>query len=185
MWYNYLYYIIKQTIMKKAVIVIIVLVVLGAVFYLYNKNEVKAPTVENPGSVSGQTQAPAQTTTPQTQTNVQGKPGADYTPPQAQGGGENLGSNVQVYEVDFDGSKYSPDTANIKVGDYIFFRNKSSGDFWPVAGSANTIAAYSNFNPSAPIAAGGEYKFQFTKAGEWSFGDNLHANSVFTVNVSQ
>jgi len=171
--------------MKKTIIVIIILAAAGIAFYIYSKKEAKAPAVENYQPAPAQTQAPAQTTTPQTQTNIKGGTGADYTPPQAPSGGENLGSNIQVYEVDFDGTGFAPATININRDDYIFFKNKSAGDFWPVAGSANTIAAYPNFNPLQPIGAGGEYKFQFTKAGDWSFGDKLHSNMVFSVNVSQ
>jgi plastocyanin len=108
----------------------------------------------------------------------------DYTAPQA-GGGENIGSNIQVTEVDFDGKQFTPAKVGIKAGDYIFFKNKSSVNFWPLAGSANTLAAYPNFNAQKPIAPGGEYKFQFTKAGSWSYGDNLTANAVGDVDVSQ
>jgi len=171
--------------MKKAIIVIIILAAAAAVFYFYGKKQAKAPTLENYQLAPAQNQVPAQTTTPQTQTNVKGNPGADYTPPQAPGGGENIGSNIQVYEVDFDGTAYSPNVSNLKVGDWIFFKNKSTGDFWPVAGSADTSAAYPNFNPARAIASGAEYKFQFIKAGNWSFSDNLHPGMVFSVNVTQ
>jgi plastocyanin len=168
------------------IIVIVVLLIAGGV-YLISKKEAKAPAVDNQqnqnqNAAESQNNQPA-SAAPSNQTNIKGSAEPDYTPPgQA---GENSGSNIQVYEVDFDGTSYSPSASNIKVGDYIFFKNKSAGDFWPVAGSANTIAAFPNFNPAAPIAAGKEYKFQFTKAGAWSFGDNLRANTVFTVSVSQ
>ena len=177
--------------MKKIIIGLVVLVALGGGYYIFSKKEAKAPAVENSTNnlnqnptTSGQ---PATTPSaqPQTQTGVKGNTGADYTPPQTEAGGENPGSNIQVSEVDFDGTAYTPSVSKIKAGDYIFFKNKSSGDFWPVAGSANTIAAYPKFNPAAPIAAGKEYRFQFTKAGDWNFGDNLKANAVFEVSVSQ
>jgi plastocyanin len=171
--------------MKKFVIALIVVILAGGGFYLYSKKEAKAPTVESYQPAPAQNQVPAQTAAPQTPAGATSSQPANYTPPQAPGGGENIGSNIQVFEVDFDGAAYLPNSSNLKVGDYIFFKNKSAGDFWPVAGSAQTIAAYPKFNPSQPIAAGGEYKFQFTKAGSWSFGDNLHPNSVFSVNVSQ
>ncbi|MDR3642163.1 MAG: hypothetical protein P4L74_00870 [Candidatus Doudnabacteria bacterium] len=178
--------------MKKLTIGLIILIILGVIVYAYTKKEAKAPETQNnlpsqsqviptPAGLDG----PQASSAPQSQTGVKGSTGADYTPPQAAGGGENPGSNIQVYEIDFDGSKYSPDTITIKAGDYIFFKNKSSGGFWPVAGSAATIAAYPNFNPKSAIASGGEYKFQFTKPGSWSFGDNLHANQAFSVIVSQ
>ncbi len=176
--------------MKKVIIILIGLILVVGVFYVFSKKEAKVPVVENSTNSTTPNSAPSEPAVqpqaqPQTQTNVKNTPGADYTPPQATGGGENAGSNIQVYEVDFDGTAYSPSVSSLRVGDYIFFKNKSSGNFWPVAGSANTIAAYPQFNPKSPIAAGGEYKFQFSKAGNWSFGDNLKANSVFTVNVSQ
>lgn len=171
--------------MKKIIITIIILIALALVFYVFYKKEAKAPAADTNFPATGQSQPKTQTASPQTQTNVKGNTGADYTPPQAQGGGENAGSNIQVSEVDFDGTAYSPKVSNIKAGDYIFFKNTSTVNFWPVAGSAATLAAYPSFNPKNPLAPGGEYKFQFTKAGSWSFGDNLHANLVFGVNVSQ
>jgi plastocyanin len=168
--------------MKKAIIIIVILVIAGGGVYFYSKKEAKAPEANSydSGSQNQQAQTSPQTTTPQTGTS-----GANYTPPQAPGGGENAGSNIQVYEVDYDGASYTPNNTNLKVGDYIFFKNKSSGDFWPVTGSADTLTAYPNFNPLNSIAAGGEYKFQFSKAGSFSFGDNIHPNSVFTVTVGQ
>jgi len=173
--------------MKKFFIIVIVVLLIGGGAYLISKKEAKAPAVDNQ---QNQNQNPAQSqnnqpasSTPSIQTNVKGSTGPDYTPPGQTG--ENAGSNIQVYEVDFDGTSYSPSPSNIKVGDYIFFKNKSAGDFWPVADSANTIAAFPSFNPSAAIASGKEYKFQFTKAGSWSFGDNLKPNTAFTVNVSE
>ena len=136
--------------MKKAIIVIVVLAVLGVFFYVYTKKEVKAPTVENSFPTAVENLPSRNTTTPQTQTNANSSQPANTAPPQ-EAGGENLGSNIQVYEADYDGAKYSPDALNLKVGDYVFFKNKSSGDFWPVAGSQSTIAAYPKFNPQSPI----------------------------------
>jgi plastocyanin len=177
--------------MKKLFIVAIVVLLIAGGVYLINKKEAKAPAEGNQQNQNqNAAQSPAQSqnnqpasSTPSIQTNVKGSNGPDYTPPGQTG--ENAGSNIQVYEVDFDGTAYSPAAIKISINDWVFFKNKSSADFWPAAGSANTIAAFPNFNPSAAIAPGKEYKFQFTKAGSWSFGDNLHANMVFTVNVSQ
>ena len=171
---------------KKTLIVIIILVVLGAVFYVYSKKEVKAPTVENYQPAPAQNQPAAQTTTPATQTNLQDNLGANYTSPQAPSGGENLGSNIQVYEVDFDGTAYSPEVSNLKAGDYIFFKNKSGAAFWPVSVSApvqSGSADYADFDAKQNILPGKEFKFQFTLAGQWKFIDKLNPAATGTVNV--
>jgi hypothetical protein len=175
--------------MKKAFIVLAVIIILaGAGYYLFRSNQAKAPTNDQIQSQTQQSQnnQTLASTTPSAITPTTNNPvGGNYTSSSSPSGGENAGSNIQVYEVDFDGTSYSPAVSNLHVGDYLFIKNKSSGDFWPVAGSANTIAALTDFNPAAPMGSGQEYKFQFNQAGDFSFGDNLKANAVFEVKVSQ
>jgi len=177
--------------MKKAFIIIIVIIILGAAgYYLFKHNLAKAPANEagpyQSQQLQNNVQPPVATATPSGKTQtINNAGGKDYTPSSSPTGGETTGSNIQVYEVDFDGSAYSPAVSKLHVGDYLFIKNKSGGDFWPVAGSANTVAAFPDFNPAAALPAGKEYKFQFTKAGDFSFGDNLKANEVFEVKVSQ
>ena len=173
--------------MKKTTIAIIILVLVaaGAGAYYYTR-QAKAPTVElNNQGPSNEKPAPTTTPTPNTQTNDKGKTGADYTPPQDPTAGEVIEPNIQVVEVDFDGKKFTPDPVSIKVGDYIFFKNKGTDDFWPLAGSVNTQTAYPTFTAGKPIAPGGQFKFQFTKEGSFSYGDNLHANAAATINVTK
>jgi plastocyanin len=171
--------------MKKSTIAIIVIILfLLAGVYLFIHNKAVAPSQDENSSYQNPS-TPAITTgsEPNTQANVKAAAGADYTPPQSSTGGETTGSNIQVTEVDFNGSQFRPNPAKINVGDYIFFKNKGTDSFWPLAGSANTVAAYPTFNAGNPIAPGGEYKFQFTKAGNFSYGDNLHPNAAATVEV--
>jgi plastocyanin len=168
--------------MKKAVIFVIIIVIVAGGVYFYTK-QAKAPA-QTTEMQNQTTPSPKQTSATPTPTGAQGGGSSSALPPTQSGGGENSGSNVQVTEVDFDGTNYSPNPVTINVSDYIFFENKSTGDFWPLAGSAATMAAYPSFSAGKPIAAGGEYKFQFTKAGSFSYGDNLHPNAAASIIVN-
>ena len=179
---------------KKILVLLILVIILGVGFYAYNRQVAKAPVAEfgtsqNTATTTGSTEATQNvvaTTSPDRHLNVMPIPAGNSPQPTYSNGGEDgAGSNIQVVEVDFDGKQYAPQDTKINIGDYVFFKNKSTVNFWPLAGSAATLAAYPNFSAGKPIAPGGEYKFQFTKAGNWSFGDNLNANMTGTVEVAQ
>ncbi len=93
----------------------------------------------------------------------------------------DTGSGIQVYEVDFDGTKMNPKEITVKVGDYIFFKNKSTVNFLPVSSGAG----YLNFGAVKPVAPGSEYRFQFTKIGRLEYRDQAVAAAVGTVIVIQ
>lgn len=177
--------------MKKTIIIVAVLLLGGGGYFLFKSNQAKAPTEENNQNQVQQTtgnnqQVQPQATTTSGQTpglNNAGKP--NYTASTSPTGGETPGVDIQVVGVDYNGTTFTPAKVNIKVNDWIFFKNDSTLNFWPVAASSDTSAAYPKFNPAGALAAGGEYKFQFTKAGSWSFGDNLHPGPVFNVNVAK
>lgn len=101
--------------------------------------------------------------------------------------GENQpdGSPIAVVEVDFDGSKFSPSPMDIKVNDWVFFKNLSTVDFWPASNPHPTHTDYPGFDAKQPIAPGGQYKFQFTKAGHWGFHNHLSPSIGGVVNVTQ
>src|SRR5262245_33137030 len=98
--------------MKKAIIIVVVLLLLAVACYLLLKNnQAKAPTEETKQTE----QQPQYTHTPeqpvevsgQTQTkNNAGNP--DYTPSTSPTGGETPGSDIQVVEVDYDGTSFNP-----------------------------------------------------------------------------
>lgn len=179
--------------MKKIIVLLIVLVLLGTGIYIYTKKEAKAPTDNNVQSQSqnqntGQNQAqsqsnPSATPTPTTQTNVKGGIGPDYTPPGQSG--ENIGPDIQVYAVDFNGTAFTPAAVNIKVNDWVFFKNNSASDFWPASNPHPTHTDYPAFDALKRIAPGGQYKFQFTKAGSWGYHNHLTPDIGGTVNVAQ
>ena len=172
--------------MKKVFILVLVLVVVALGIYFYNKNEVKAPVVE---TNEPQTTQYATTTgvSPNGQTTVKGSTGPDYTPtstPKAKaGGGETPAPNIQVVEVDFDGTAFSPKTVTINQNDWVFFKNKSTVAFWPASDPHPTHTNYPGFDALKSIAPGGEYKFQFTKVGTWGYHDHLDHGITGTVIV--
>jgi len=167
--------------MKKILILAIILIILGLGFYFYNKKEAQAPANYNynPGAsssqVSGATSSASQ------------KSGGGQTPAPAtfSPGGETPGANIQVVEVDFNGSSFAPNTVTIHQNDYVFFKNKSTVDFWPASNPHPTHTDYPGFDAGKPIPPGGEYKFQFTKIGSWGYHDHLDPSIGGTVVVSQ
>jgi plastocyanin len=176
--------------MKKALIVLAVLILLagGAYFLKYNAKQVQAPPVPNPQnnpapqdqSVSNDAdfQAKQATTSPQPQKNSQ--PAKQVTGTYSSGD-ESVAPDIQVWETDYNGNNFSPDTINIKLGDIVFFKNKSAGNFWPLAKSAD----YPEFDAGKAVVAAGKFQFQFTKVGKWEFYDKLNPSAAGVVNVSK
>lgn len=180
--------------MKKVVIIaVIILVAVGVGYYFYQHNQAKAPADEtseygsnqSPAPVSQQPNSNPATSTPNTQTNVKGNTGADYTPSTSPMGGEIPAPDVQVVEISYDGSQFTPASVNIKANDYVFFKNNSTSTFWPASGPHPTHTDYPGFDAKKPIEAGGQYKFQFTKVGDWSFHDHLNPSAHGVVHVSK
>jgi plastocyanin len=166
--------------MKKALIFIVIIVIVAGVVYFYSK-EAKAPAENTTDQTQSSPTPSGASTTPNTQTNVNGNTGPDYTPPQS-GGGENLGSNVQVTEVDFDGTKFSPDPVTINVNDYIFFKNKSRSNFWV---TSSPTSDYPWLNSGKEVLPGSEFKLQFTVVGGFVYFDKDNPQITGTINVSQ
>jgi plastocyanin len=168
------------SLMKKITILVVILVILGLGFYFYNKNTAKAPTMENN---SPATTAPSSTPAPHPAVSAPNIPAPAPTPSPAPlpaataGGGETPGSNIQVWEVDYNGTAFTPATVNINAGDWVFFKNKSTVNFWP---KSSTVGV---FDAGAAILPGKEFKFQFIKAGTFTYSDHLNPGAQGTVVV--
>ena len=174
---------------KLLAILIFLLIAAGVVYYFYHHAKVESP---QPGesAVLPQTASTSQPTAagieqPQAATTSkaasQPKPGATYS------GGENAdaGPDIAVVEVDFNGSQFAPQSVNIKVNDWVFFKNKSSVDFWPASNPHPTHTGYPGFDALKAIPPGGEYRFQFTKAGSWGYHDHLDPSIQGVIVVGQ
>lgn len=170
--------------MKKTIYIILTLIIIAGGYYFYdkNRNQVKAPVMEE-GDLQSQnnnlptpTPTPSPTAKPSTQTNVKGGSGVDFAPGTFSSGDENTdgGSGVQVVEVTYDGKAFSPSPININVNDWVFFKNTSSTDMWVASNPHETHSDYPGFDSKTKTAPGKIYKFQFTKAGTFGYHNNLN-----------
>jgi len=175
---------------KILAIIVFLVIVLGVGVVLYQKygksaqppatgQEEAAPVQVQDQADKSTTQKPAATPT----SNGAKSSTAAKVPAQgtfSAGEGEAPGPDIVVEEADHDGSKFAPAITNIKAGDYVFFKNKSSVNFWPVS---DPVSAYPELNAQKNIAPGGEFKFQFNKSGAWKFTDKLNPSAMGTVIV--
>lgn len=186
---------------KKVFLFAVILILLGLGVYAYKQKEAKAP-VEEIGSTqetaddktSGQATSSGSATGEIQDKNPAGiKSGATietkvgdkvvqgtYSAEE----GDVMAPDVQVVQVDYDGTAFSPSTINIKLGDYVIFKNKSTTSFWPASGPHPTHTAYPQFDAKKAIAAGGQYQFRFDKVGSWAYHDHLNESAQGVVNVS-
>ena len=185
--------------MKKGIIIAIVVIAGGAGIYLVlSKNQAQAPVSDITNQTSSQTQnqttPPAQEqtqnqATSSTSSSGQNKTATTTSPTPSQGvfsnGEEQNAPDVQVVKIDYDGSKFTPSAVNIKVNDWVFFKNNSSSNFQPASNPHPTHTDYPEFDARPGVTAGGTYKFQFTKAGSWGFHDHLNPQAFGKINVSQ
>ncbi len=175
--------------MKKSIIIVVVLIVLVAGYLLIKNNQAKAPMKEsnqNTQQAAQNAQTSPEDVKPSGQTQTTNNPsGVDYTPSTNDAGGEAPAPNIQVVEVDYDGTSFTPSTVNIKVNDWVFFKNKSTLDMWPASNPHPTHTIYPEFDAKKAIAPGAQYKFQFTKVGSWGYHNHLNPSATGTINVTK
>ncbi len=183
---------------KKIIILVLAIIVIGGGFYAYNKREAKAPTsseITPPASqgndmsqtVKQEAVKSASTTPSAASTNApKTKPGSTDTSTAHYSSGEEGadGGSIQVLAVVYNGTSFDPVVTDLKVNDWIFFRNESTKAFWPQIDSAKSSASFTAFDAQKNIAPGGEFKLQFTKAGTFVFKDHLNPSITGTVTVS-
>ncbi|MFA5990645.1 MAG: hypothetical protein WC794_00155 [Candidatus Doudnabacteria bacterium] len=179
---------------KKTTIILVMAVLLaGGGYYLYQKNLAQAPTVPSadesgqqanqpqPDQSSADVPKPSGATTTKNNTSS-----PDYVPrTYSSGEGESLAPDIQVWQIDYDGTKFAPQTLNIKVGDYVIFKNTGTTSFWPASDPHPSHTGYPGFDAGKAIAAGGKYQFQFEKVGTWGFHNHLSPEAVGIVIVAQ
>lgn len=100
------------------------------------------------------------------------------------GEGDIEGSDVQVFDIVYDGNTYSPGSLSIKNGDIILFKNKSKVAFQPASDPHPAHTDYPAFDAKQPIAAGKSYQFKFIKNGTWKFHDHLNPSAQGSVVVT-
>ncbi len=175
-------------------ILIFLVLIIGVIFYLYHSGakQAQAPTQEQQSqpdvnkSANNNQQSPPPVIQPAASASASGSQinlgNKQLSGTFSSGEGQPDGSAVAVQEVDFDGKQFSPASLDINVNDWVFFKNKSQVDFWPIA---NPASAYPTFDAKAAIAPGKEFKFQFAKAGKWAYQDQLSPSIGGIINVGQ
>ncbi len=98
-------------------------------------------------------------------------------------GDSGEGVDTQVFEVDYNGTNFSPASLSVRVGDVVIFKNSSSSAFWPASNPHPQHTDYPEFDAKKPIAAGQSFQFKFTKAGTWGFHNHLNAGAKGTIIV--
>lgn len=94
------------------------------------------------------------------------------------------GSDVQVFDIVYDGITFSPSSLSVKNGDVVIFKNKSQAAFRPASDPHPTHTDYPAFDAKQPIPAGKSYQFKFTKVGTWKFHDHLNPSAHGSVTVT-
>ncbi len=186
--------------MKKTIIILVILaIILGGGYYFYQRGlkqaQAPADSLQNAGNSETQNLLQQQSSLPENQTastTPGGQNTASSSPPSggrqgtfSAGAEADMGPDVLVTQVDFDGTSFSPASINIKVGDIVIFKNNSQEDFWPASNPHPIHTDYPEFDAKQAIPPGGKYQFKFTKAGNWGYHDHLNPSLGGVVNVSQ
>lgn len=90
-----------------------------------------------------------------------------------------------VYDISYDGTKYTPSTLNIKQGDIVRFKNNSKDSFWPASAPHPEHTDYPEFDAKSALAAGKTFEFKFTKVGTWKFHDHIKPSAFGSITVTK
>lgn len=101
------------------------------------------------------------------------------------GEGDIAAPDIQVWEVDYDGTGFSPAKLEVKVNDYVIFKNKSAVDFWPISNPHPGHTDYPAFDAKKAVLVGGKYQFQFAKVGSWGYHNELNLSQTGQIVVVQ
>lgn len=174
---------------KKVIIFIIILAAIVVGIYVYAKKAV-APEdrtmekrAEMSNSYTNQEDAPA-TATPEAPINTNTpEPKKTEVVGQFSAGEELVSPDVQVLSVSFTGTEFTPNKLEINAGDWVFFKNNSTVDFWPASAPHPTHTDYPEFDAKKAYGPGKSFKFQFMKKGTWQYHSHLNPSITGTIVV--
>lgn len=178
---------------KKVIYLIIaVLLILGIGFYVYS-NQASAPSnvenantntqaLENDNSNLNANAQPANNA-PVANTNANVSVNTPPANTHFSGEGDIQAPDIQVREVVYNGSTFSPASLTIKAGDIVVFKNESNTSFWPASDPHPTHTNYPGFDAGKAIAAGSTFEFKFTKVGTWGYHNHLNPAQHGTIKV--
>lgn len=172
---------------NKLFIIIGVLVVLGAGFYFYSqKNPAQAPTLDSNSQTSGDAMEKKDDSTVDAMEKKD-----STTPPTNNNGGtfsgeEGIeGADVQVFEVSYNGSSFSPSSLKIKAGDIVTFKNTSNDELWVASNPHPVHTDYPEFNSKNLIPTGQTFDFKFIKVGTWGYHNHRNTSVTGTIIVTK
>lgn len=143
--------------MNKTILgVIVVVVVIGVVFFMNNKAD--APTDS------------------QNQTTPTPNPTPSPTP---------VSTTPQTFDVSMTDAAYAPAALTIKKGDTVKFTNNGTKLNWPASAPHPTHTDYPEFDPKVGVAVGQSWSFTFTKTGTWRYHDHLNPTRFGSVVVTE
>jgi hypothetical protein len=175
--------------MKKYLFLVLVVVLAGGGYYFYGQKtkEVKAPTEETEKKLANENTTSSEVILPKVENKNLGAETTKPAPTKTtfSDGEGNMAPDISVLEVVYDGNSYIPSSLNIKKGDYVIFKNKSEGKFWPASAPHPSHTDYPAFDPKKAIDAGGKWQFEFTQVGSWKFHDHLNPSAGGVINVSK
>ena len=94
-------------------------------------------------------------------------------------------TTAKTVTISYDGSKFSPATVNIKVGDTVKFVNQSSLAMWVGSDPHPSHSDLPGFDSKASVGKGASYSYKFTTAGTFGYHNHLYPNQEGTVVVTQ
>lgn len=171
-------------------IVIVLIVLCGAGVLVARRSAHVADIAPGQDSASPVSTVTEDNSQPAVATATTPEPSAMPTPPPSEvlghfsGESDIEGSDVQVFDITYDGATFSPSSLSVKNGDVVIFKNKSKVEFRPASNPHPTHTDYSEFDAKQPIAAGKSYQFKFTKNGIWKFHDHLNPSAQGTITVT-
>lgn len=176
---------------KKTIIpVVLVLIVVGGAGVLVARRGSESGRV-SPDQARVQEVPPIMEDTSQLPTATDSAPVFEPTPAQPpvvsgrfSGEDDIEGNDVQVFDISYDGTRFTPDALSIRSGDVVIFKNKSKGAFQPASDPHPTHTDYPEFDAKQPVPAGKSYQFKFTRTGTWKFHDHSNPGARGTVTVA-
>jgi len=85
--------------------------------------------------------------------------------------------------VTYNGNDFAPNTVTIAKGDTVVFINESNTEVWPASDDHPTHTNLGGFDPQRGLEPGEDYSFTFEESGEWGYHNHLNPGQTGVVIV--
>lgn len=75
--------------------------------------------------------------------------------------------------ISFDGTGFSPANVMIQRGESVTFHNDSDTEVWPASDDHPTHTKLPEFDSQRSLEKGESYSYTFEKVGEWAYHDHI------------